>query len=211
MRIHNFIVNALQTNCFVVDDAGEAMIIDPGGDAESIARYLDENRLTPRFIVDTHAHFDHIAANTDLKRRYPDAVLAAHEADADALADPEKNLSVMMGVDFRSAEADRRLKEGDELHVGACALRVLHTPGHTPGGVCLYCEAPPDHDAPVLFAGDTLFAGGVGRTDFPGGDMALLIRSIREKLLVLPDETRVFTGHGPATTIARERAMNPFV
>ena len=139
MQIQNFVVNALQPNCFVVSDAGEAMIVDPGGDAESIARYLDDNGLEAKLLVDTHAHFDHIAANTDLKRRYPDALLVAHEADADALADPERNLSMMMGVDFRSVAADQTVKEGDELQVGACSFRVLHTPGHTPRGMCLYC------------------------------------------------------------------------
>ncbi len=213
MQIRSLVVNALQTNCFVVSDGEQpaAMIVDPGGEAESIARCVEEQGLRPELIVDTHAHFDHIEANAALKERYPDAALTIHAADADALLDPMKNLSVMMGVEYRSPAADTIVQEGDTVAVGACEFRVIHVPGHTPGGMCLFCESPPGDNGPVLFAGDALFAGSIGRGDFPGGDTRLLVRSICEKLLVLPDETVVYTGHGPSTTIGQEKKSNPFL
>ena len=213
MNIQSFTVNSLETNCFVVscEEGSAAMVVDPGGEAEILIDYMDRAGLTPIAIVDTHGHIDHIEGNAALKERYPDAQLMVHADDADALTDPLKNLSVMMGMEHRSPEADVVMQEGDVVKVGECEFRVIHVPGHTPGGICLYAALPPGSDAPVLFAGDAIFAGSVGRGDFPGGDMDLLIRSIREKLLTLPDETVVFTGHGPSTSIGQEKEVNPFL
>jgi len=209
VKVHSLVVGAIQTNCHIVYDgeSPEVMIVDPGGDADVIAVKAKSLSLDPKWIVLTHCHGDHIAGLGEVKRRFPDAKIAAHEADAPALTDANLNLSGMLGTPFTAPPADRVLNENDEIQVGALSFRVIHTPGHTPGGICLYAEGDP----PVLLAGDTLFAGSVGRSDFPGGSHEQLIDSIKTKLLVLPDETRVYTGHGPVTTIGEEKDSNPFL
>lgn len=209
MRIETLAVGPLQSNCHVVTDgeSPEAMIVDPGAEAGRIVAVVEALGGEPRWIVDTHPHGDHIAANAALKRRFPEAQLVIHRLDAPALTDPRLNLSYMLGANLVSPAADREVEEGDEIELGRLRFRVLHTPGHTPGGMCLLADTEP----PVLFCGDTLFCGGIGRSDFPGGDHAALIDGIRRKLLVLPDATRVLTGHGPETTIGQERRGNPFL
>lgn len=209
MKIETLVVGALQVNCYIVSDGDspDCMIVDPGGTARAIIEAVEGARLRPRWIVNTHGHGDHIGANAQLKERYPDAKLAVHRLDAPALTDARLNLSVLLGQPIYSPEADKELEEGDEIEVGSLRFRVAHTPGHSVGGVCLIADGAP----PVAIVGDALFAGSVGRTDFPGGDGAQLIRSIKDKLLVLPDETRVLTGHGPETTIGSEKRRNPFL
>lgn len=206
LAVRTLVVGMLQTNCYLAlcTETKEAIIIDPGGDARRILRAADEAGAMVRLIVDTHAHFDHVAANAAVHEATK-APIAIHRLDAGALTEPIALFGLSLGGP-PSPPADRLLEDGDEIRVGNLSLRVLHTPGHTPGGISLYCEAER-----ALFSGDTLFQYGVGRTDFPGGDADTLVRSIRSRLFALPDDTVVYPGHGPATTIGAERRNNPFV
>jgi len=203
-------VGELATNCYVLAGGPpDVLVIDPGGDAGRIVEHLEGNDLVPTLLVNTHGHADHIIANAELKRRYDGMKIAIGRADAGALTSPIRNMSVFVGMQVLSPPADRLLDEDDVVSVGGCDLRVLALPGHSPGGIGLY-TAELD-GAPALFCGDTLFAGSVGRTDIAGGDWNVLLASIRGKIFTLPGETRVFPGHGPATTVAEEKATNPFV
>ena len=196
-----------------------ALVIDPGGDARRIIEHLEgkggpqrdkarRGPLEPATVINTHGHADHIAANAELRKRWPDVKIAIGRADAKALTSPLKNMSLFVARLVKSPPADRLLDDGDVVEFGRWRFRVLATPGHTPGGISLYSD---DLDGrPVLFSGDTLFAESVGRTDIPGGDWKSLIRGIREKIFVLPDETQIYPGHGPATTVAHEKKFNPF-
>ncbi len=186
------------------EESRQAYAIDPDLTGGLLKATLEKQKLTLRGILLTHGHYDHIASVGALKGMYPEAKLAIHRLDAEKLADSQANLSAWQGQAITGPEADQLLEEGDELPLGGECLRVIHTPGHTPGSVCFYSPGR-------LFSGDTLFCMGVGRWDFPGGDGQALIRGIREKLLVLPDDTQVFPGHGPATTIGAERMGNPYL
>ncbi|HOO78434.1 MAG TPA: MBL fold metallo-hydrolase [bacterium] len=201
----------LAANCYLFTCPGTTAtaVIDPGGDAPGIIDLIERSGLSPVAIVNTHAHVDHIAANRELVTRYG-VPLAIHTRDGDALNDGVRNLSDFGFGSVESPPADRVLDDGESLEIGSCRLLVIATPGHTPGGICLYWEGGDDGPG-VVFTGDTLFAGGVGRADFPGGSMSTLLASIRDRLYVLPPPTLVLPGHGPATTIGRERASNPFV
>jgi len=194
--LETLIVGPTQTNCYLIgcDTSKEAAIIDPGGDPDIIKKALEERGLSAKFIINTHGHADHIGAN-----QYFNLPVYIHKEDADFLADPEKNLSSVFGWDLRLPKADRLLDEGDVIEIGGITLKVLHTPGHTPGGISLLTEN-------IAFTGDTLFADGVGRTDFQYSDEAALFKAIKEKLLTLPDDTIIYPGHGPSSTIGRERA-----
>lgn len=202
MRVQRLVVGLIDTNCWIASDADgtPAVVIDPAGDAEVI---LDALRDRPvETIVLTHGHFDHMMAVPALIEA-TGAPLAVHRLDADALTDPARNLGGMAGVVVAAPVPDIVLEDGDEVRCGDTPLRVLHTPGHTPGSICLYA---PGH----LFSGDTLFADSVGRTDMAGGDARALAASIREKLAPLPDDTEVYPGHGGQSTIGRERKRNMF-
>ena len=214
MIVERLVVGLLGVNCYIVGcpETRDCAVIDPGGDAEEIIARVEELLLTPVWIVDTHGHGDHIGGQAALKERYPDARIAIHEADAPALTDARLNLSLAFGVAFASPPAERILYDGDDLKVGELHLKVLHVPGHTPGGIALYADAEASGNGhPVLICGDTLFAGSIGRADLPGGDMAQLLNSIRQSLLILPPETVCHTGHGEATTIGQEKQSNPFL
>ena len=217
MIIETLTVGPLATNCYVVGTAAsgrdrtrEAMIIDPGGDTHEILLCLHRNGLTPKLMVNTHAHADHMAAVPELKEAHPDLQYLLHGEDFALLRDPDRNLSSFVGAELELPEPDRLLAHGDVVELGEIRFRVIHVPGHTPGGICLYSEDTPDR-VPVLFSGDALFAQGIGRTDLPGGDHAQLIGALRDKILTLDERCVVYPGHGPITTIGDEKAHNPFL
>jgi len=203
-------VGNLLTNCYIVgcEETKEAAVIDPGGDPGQILKVLAKNELILKKIINTHGHIDHIEGNRRLKDE-TGAEIVIHEADAPMLTSAGKNLSLFSGLMLNSPPADTQVREGDVISVGnTVSFRVLHTPGHTPGGISLVLEVG---DRTLLFVGDTLFQGSIGRTDFPGGSYKQLIDSINQKLMVFPDETQVYPGHGPFTNVAFERKHNPFL
>lgn len=204
--VRTLVVGPLQTNCYLVscEETREALVVDPGGDAQRILRAVKDGGLAVRLIVDTHAHFDHVAGNQAIHQA-TGAPIAIHRLDAQDLTQPVSLFGLSFGGPA-SPPADRLLEDGEEIAVGQERLQVLLTPGHTPGGISLY-----DASAPLVLSGDALFCQGIGRTDLPGGDFQVLMASIRTRLLTMPDETIVYPGHGPATTIGEERASNPFV
>ncbi len=205
MVLVRLVVGPLQVNCFILADekTKEAVVIDPGDDAHDILKIIKEKDLKVRYIVNTHAHFDHVGANKAVKEA-TGAELLLHEADAPVLA-TTSNQSRSFGMDpVISPPADRYVKHGDMITAGEVSLKVLHTPGHSPGGISLLEQG-------MVFTGDALFAGSIGRTDLPGGDLMTLLRSIKTNLMTLPDDTKVFPGHGPASTIGDERRENPFL
>lgn len=208
MLVRGLALGELETNCWIVADGlgGPAIVIDPADGVTAILEAVGDMDVAA--IVLTHKHFDHIGAVRDLIAA-TDAPLMIHVADAEDLGDPSTTGGAIYGFMQTAPPPDRTLADGDVIEVGHLRLTVLHTPGHTPGGICLFAEDPAGGPA-HLFAGDTLFAGSVGRTDFPGGDARALSTSIARKLVMLPAETLVHPGHGPDTTIARERRLNPF-
>ncbi|HOK94979.1 MAG TPA: MBL fold metallo-hydrolase [Anaerohalosphaeraceae bacterium] len=210
MHIDTLVMGDFQTNCYCVRpdaSAGSCLVIDPGLEPEPLVQFLTNKTIKVEAIILTHGHADHIGGVETLRQYWPDVQVAIHKDDASMLTDPADNLSILAGymVQARPAEV---LLDSEDVYYQAAGLRfkILHTPGHTPGGICLYAS-----EDGVLFSGDTLFAGSVGRTDFPGGNYALLIQMITQKLLVLPDQTRIYPGHGPATTLRNEKKFNPFL
>ncbi len=218
----------LQCNCHVVGDAetGEALVIDPGDEVDRIEEILARYHLKVRAIVSTHAHIDHVGGLARLARATGGPVLM-HAADLPLYENLEIQAALLGLPTPQTTKVDSLLKEGDSVRWGRYSAQIFHTPGHSPGSITLYMPAEispdsapqsqgkpaagSDRNAPLLFAGDTLFAGSIGRTDLWGGSYPQIIDSIREKLLVLPDRTIVLPGHGPATTIAAERESNPFL
>lgn len=202
MQVATFVVNALQTNCYLVYDAGEAIIVDPGGPTQELLDFLEQEKLQVVGIVNTHGHADHILGNAWAMEKTK-APLAIHELDAPFLADPNLHLGPQIRQNVPAVEAARLLKDGDLIQLGKGSLKVLHTPGHTPGGISLYAPG-------FVLSGDTLFKLSVGRWDFPGSDEGALQQSL-QRLAQLPPETKVYPGHGPSTTIGEELAGNPFL
>jgi hydroxyacylglutathione hydrolase len=205
MEYESVIVGALETNCYLAycPDTLECAVIDPGAEADKIFRVISQKDLKPACLINTHGHVDHIGANRDIKDKF-DIPLYIHEADRPMLESIlQSGLSFFLGAK-ESPPPDNFMEDGDEIKIGNMSLKVLHTPGHSPGSVSLMGNG-------ILFSGDTLFFGGVGRTDLPGGSWADLERSIREKIFTLPAETIVLTGHGPTTTVGQETEFNPFI
>ena len=213
MIIETFPVGVLQCNCTVLgcEETRRALVIDPGDDPQLILNALQRLDLTCEALLHTHAHLDHVAATERIAAATGARVLL-HEADQ-FLYDMVDAQARMFGFPVpKTLPVDRHVADGEEMRVGHVRGEVLHTPGHTPGSLCL---SVPDGDAgkvqPRLFAGDTLFLGSIGRTDLWGGDMAAILRSIHQRLMTLPDDTVVVPGHGPLTTIGHERRTNPFL
>lgn len=209
MKIDRLILGDFETNCYVVrmdESASDCLVIDPGMGADSLIEFLRQHQFHPVATLLTHGHVDHIVGTTALHQHFPEARIYIHKLDAPMLTDPHANLSAFAGIVFAAEPADVLLEDGDTVEQAGITLKVLHTPGHTPGGICLYAQ-----QEGLVFVGDTLFADSVGRTDFPGGDMDQLVESIRMKLFTLPDATAVYPGHGMRTTIGREKRSNPYV
>jgi hydroxyacylglutathione hydrolase len=208
MNIFPFTCGPYETHAYLVGDeaVGEAMVVDaPPDSAAIIMEAARKNRWTIRYIVNTHGHWDHMADNATLKR-LTGAALLCHADDEILLREPDRMREYGLMDVCEPITADRNLHHGDTLAVGALTFRVAHCPGHSPGLIVLH-----EPKEKVCFCGDLIFAGSVGRTDFPGGSWEALAKSIRENILTLPDDTRLFCGHGPATTVGRERATNPFL
>lgn len=193
------------TNTYLVWDEAtlEAILIDPAAQSNEILQDIKNLKLTMKFIVNTHGHGDHIAGNNYFKKNLQ-IPLCIHKLDAEMLTNPHKNLSADMGTEVISPAADKLLVDKDVVSFGEIEMKIIHTPGHTKGGICLYHE-------PYLFCGDTLFEESIGRTDLPGGNLEEIKKSIIDKLFKLPDETKVFPGHGDFTSIEDEKIGNPFV
>lgn len=206
------VVGALQCNCSILGDeeTREAIVIDPGDEVERILAVLKKHKLTAKYILNTHAHFDHVGNCRELKEA-TGAEIWLHKADLPIYesAPRQAALFAMYGVKpIRMTAVDQFLKDSDGVQVGKIAAQVIHTPGHTPGSLSVHIPAG---NRDTLFAGDTLFNGSIGRTDLPGGDFYQILKSIKERLLTFDDDTEVWPGHGPKTTIGWERRTNPFL
>ncbi len=226
LKIETFCLGDWQTNCYVLQDiagheadqngsdnpgksgggGGECWIVDAGFYPAPMLSFIHEHDLVPTRVVLTHGHVDHIAGLAALRAVWPDLPIYIHEAEADFLTDPRLNLSAALSTPVVAPSATELLQHGQTLTLGDTTLQLIHTPGHSPGGLTLY-----DAGSASALVGDALFSGSVGRTDFPTSDGDLLLRSIRERLYVLPDATTVYAGHGPTTTIGREKVGNPYV
>jgi glyoxylase-like metal-dependent hydrolase (beta-lactamase superfamily II) len=193
-------VGPMGANCYVVTDreTKNTFLIDPGGEPGRIKNVLKKNGLNLKFIINTHGHGDHILGNG-----YFDVPIYIHRLEKDFLTDPDRNLSGMFGFFLKTSKAAKLLEDGEKILLDNLELEIIHTPGHTPGGISIKLDG-------AVFTGDTLFAGGIGRTDLPAGDEALLLKSIKEKLFVLDDGVIIYPGHGPESTIGEEKMSNPF-
>lgn len=200
MRIDALTVGQMQVNCYVLSSktTKNAILLDPGDEYLRIKAYLDKHKLKAKFIMHTHGHIDHIQADNEFN-----LPVYVHSADIELLKNPERNLSNFLSLPFKVKSDIKQLEDSQIINLDDLSLEVMHTPGHTPGGICL-------KSAQVVFTGDTLFAGSVGRTDFPGASYEQLMKSIQDKLLVLPDETVIYPGHGPSSTIGQEKRSNPY-
>ena len=205
MIIKTLAVGPIMANCFILgcEETREAVVIDPGDEADRILRALAESNLTVKWILNTHGHFDHVSANKPMKDA-TGAPILIHAEDAPMLEQLSDSAAAWGLKAENSPSPDRYLNDGDLIRFGKITLGVLYTPGHTRGGVTFHTDGH-------VFVGDTLFAGSIGRTDFPGGSFEILKQSIQKKLFVLPDAVQVHTGHGPSTTIGDEKRTNPFV
>ena len=209
MKIDRFILGDFETNCYVLradEAAKDCLVLDPGFDAQQVVDFLVERELNLVAVVLTHGHADHIVGVEAVRRQFATVRVYIHKLDATMLTNSAANLSSLVGRPYMAEPADVLLEDGETIEQAGIRLEVLHTPGHTPGGICLYAR-----QEGLAFVGDTLFADSVGRTDFPGGDMGQLIRGIKSKLLALPDNTVVYPGHGMRSTIGREKRANPFL
>lgn len=205
MKIYKIPAGVYAANCYIVVDeiTNKAMVIDPGGNADDLLEFINRNKYDIEYIVLTHGHADHIGGVIELKEALNVPVMA-HSSEAELLSDSDKNLSNQMAMDAVEIVPSILLNEGDKFNLGNLEVNILHTPGHTEGGMCLKIGND-------LFAGDTLFKGSVGRGDLHGGNSEVLIDSIKKKLLTLNDDVKVWPGHGEATTVGEERLFNQFL
>lgn len=205
MILETICVGPMQVNCYILASRPDsrAIIIDPGDEKAKIERVLKKHNLKPEFIINTHGHIDHIGC--DDKFGVP---VYIHRQDLVLLQDPKLNLSTFFMSPFSLKSNIRTLEDKENIELNQIQLEVIHVPGHTPGGISLLMKKPKDK---ILFTGDTIFCQGIGRTDFPGANETLLIKSIREKLLKLSDDTIIYPGHGPSSTIGEEKKNNPFL
>jgi glyoxylase-like metal-dependent hydrolase (beta-lactamase superfamily II) len=210
VRVHAIESEPFAENSYVVwaEGSPEAFVIDPGFEPDRILDFLRHNGLTLAAIVNTHGHVDHMAGNRALKEAHPGAPVIIGHGDAEMLTDPMQNLGALFGFDVTSPPADRLVAEGDALTVAGVPLEVLEIPGHSPGHVVYLIRGT---EPMTVLGGDVLFQGSIGRTDFPGGSFEQLVGGIKEKLWPLPDDAKVFPGHGPPTTIGEEKRTNRFV
>ncbi len=205
IEIKSMTLGMVATNCYLIinKETKEALLIDPADNALRISNVIEENVCTLKAILLTHGHFDHIMALNELKKRY-NVPVYAHEEEEDVLKQSSLNMSGMIGQIY-TTQADIYVKDGEHLKLAGLDIIVLHTPGHTKGGVCYYLP-----EKKVLMSGDTLFHCSIGRTDFPTGSMSQLVRSVKEQLFVLPDDVQVYPGHDSVTSIGYEKQYNPF-
>lgn len=205
------ISKGFEENSYIVhlQDRRDALVIDPGLDPEEILRILQQDRLEVAAILNTHGHADHIAGNQVLKKQWPDAPIVIGEKEKDKLTDSTLNLSAEFGFPLTSPPADILQQEGDRHQAAGIEWSVLEIPGHSPGHIAFHLEDDQNHH--IVFVGDILFSGSIGRTDFHDGDHGQLLSGIKNKLLSLPEETVFYPGHGPKTTVERERRYNPFL
>lgn len=199
--LESILVGEMGVNAYILADpvSKEAVIIDPGADYPKIKKIIDKYSLKPKYVINTHGHGDHIGA--DDKFNSP---ILIHRLDSEFLVSPVKNLSAYFGFSLKMSKPERFLEDKEKIEVGNISLEVIHTPGHTPGSICLKYDN-------IIFSGDTLFYEGVGRTDFPDSNENDLFKSIKEKLFALSDKTIVYPGHGPKTSIGYEKKNNPFL
>lgn len=204
MIIERLVVGMLQCNCYLAgcEDTKVGIVIDPGGDAPAVLDRIEQLGLNIKYILNTHGHIDHIAANRPVKEA-TGAQIAIHRDDAQWLITDQGDYARMLGVLSPGPPADVLLDEGDQVEFGNESLQVIHTPGHSLGGISLVGDG-------LVFCGDTLFAMGVGRVDLPGGSWETLMHSIKTRLFSMPDDTTVYTGHGSPTTVGREKGFNPW-
>lgn len=205
MKVEMLVVGPVATNCYIVwcEDSWEAMVIDPGDEGGKILEAIRREEVEVKYVVNTHGHLDHIGAN-DVVRKACGAPLLIHRLDAEALENPELNLSAFFWREVKASPPDKVLEEGDHIRLGKLKFKVLHTPGHSPGSICLLGEE-------AIFTGDTLFAGSIGRTDMPGGSFQKIMYSLKHRLLPLPDSLKVYPGHGPETVLGYEKRVNPYL
>ncbi|MBI1336126.1 MAG: MBL fold metallo-hydrolase [Phycisphaera sp.] len=209
LHVESFALGQWMTNCYVLHVGARdsaCWIVDAGFEPQPLVQYIQSRNLFPGAVMLTHAHLDHIAGLHTIRAHWPEVPIHIHPAERLFLTEPELNLSIMLEEPIVCPHADATLGHGQKIELDGFVFEVRHTPGHSPGGVTFY-----QSDSHLALVGDALFAGSVGRTDFPTSDPAQLGRSIREQLLTLPDATRVLPGHGPQTTIGRERQSNPWL
>lgn len=202
MILETVLVGPMGVNCYVLaaKEGSQAIIIDPGDQERKIRQVLDRHKLNPGLIINTHGHYDHIGADNKF-----DVIVYVHKLDAPLLKEPVLNLSGLFSLPYTVKSRIKFLEDGEIIKLDAIQLKVIHTPGHTPGGITLLLEKPVDK---IAFTGDTLFCQGIGRSDLTGGDEKLLIQSIRDKLFTLAPETKIYPGHGASSTIEDEKKNN---
>jgi len=205
MKIDSLVVGPLGVNCYIISKSGKAVVVDPGGDAPSIIKFLDTNKITPVAIVNTHGHFDHIGGVSELAEKYK-IPFKLHKDDVFLVSHGSETASMFGFSPTKNPEVTGFISDGEVLDIEGIVINVIHTPGHTPGGVSLFFK-----ELQSVITGDTLFLESIGRSDFPYGNLEQLIKGINTKLMTLDESVKVYPGHGPASTVGHEKKFNPFL